>query len=1014
MKLPRLAIENYQFTIIAFILFIVLGIASFMTMPRSEDPEVSPPGTTIVVLYPGATPSDMEELVTDPIEEELNELDDIKELKSTMQDGLAVIQIEFEAGSDPDDKYSDVIQKVNSVKGDLPDDILSIESTKWEVSDVSILQAALVSETAEYKDLQSEGERLEELIESIDGIKEVEVSAYPEQEIRVSVDLNKLAQTKITLSRIVQSIQSSNVNIPGGSVNIGEKKFNIKSSGTYEDLDEIRNTVIDATNGDIIYLKDLADVDFNYEDEKYFARFNDKRCIFVSAAQKPGTNIYTVMDGVKEKIDEFKKGLPADIKLETVLDQTTNVSNRINGFLINLLQGLILVGLVIFFAVGLRESIIVMLAIPISILMGLFFIDTSGYGLQQMTIAGLVIALGLLVDNAIVVTENISRYIELGSSPLEAAKQGTNEIAWAVVSATATTLLAFVPLMMIGDTTGDFIRSMPTIVVFTLTASLIVSLTLTPFLSSRIIKGGIQKKSKLSKLFQSFIDKEYKKRLVAALKYPKTVIAAAVIVLLASFTLFPLIGVSFFPKADRPEFIINVNLPQGTNIDKTNEVVEYVESVLEKEDRVESYAANIGKGNPRIYYNIIQHNEQDNFGQLFVSMAEFDEEKLTELAADLREKFKDYPGARIEVKTFEQGPPVDAPIAIRLIGENLDELRNISLNVEEVFKKTDGVINIDNPMQTTTSDIQIKINRDKAALYGVPMHEIDRTIRMAIEGMTISTYRDKKGEEYDIVVRLPMEKRASMNDFDKIYVSSITGSQVSLSQLAKIEFAASPLLISHYNMNRNVMITADVEEGLNVTETTKAIVSKLKEMHFPKGYSYTVGGEAKTRQSSFGGMFKAILFAILGILAILVLQFRSFSQPLIVFSAIPLALIGSILALLITGYTFSFTAFIGLTSLVGIVVNNSIILVDYSNQLIREGKSVNEAVVEAGSVRFVPIILTTGTTIGGLLPLTFGGSSLWAPMGWTIIGGLFVSTFLTLLIVPVLYKIFTKEKAENK
>ncbi|GAB6282818.1 MAG: efflux RND transporter permease subunit [Ignavibacterium sp.] len=1009
MRLPKLAIENYQFTIIVFVLFIVLGIVSFITMPRSEDPVVSPPGSTIVVLYPGATPTDLEELVVDPIEEELNQLDNIKEIRSQMKDGLAVVEIEFEAGSDADEKYSDVIQKVNIAKGDLPDDILKIDVTKWEVTDVAILQAALVSETAKYKNLQFEGERLKELIENVAGVKEVKVIAYPEQEVRISIDLNKLSQTKIALSRIIQLIQSSNVNIPGGSVDIGEKKFNINTSGSYKDLDEIRNTVIDVSEDNIIYLKDLANVDFTYEDEKYFARFNDERTIFVTVTQKAGTNIYTVMDGIKEKVEMFKTDLPADISYKTVLDQTINVSNRLNGFLINLLQGLVLVGIIVFFAMGFRASIIVMLAIPISILIGLFLLDLSEYGLQQMTIAGLVIALGLLVDNAIVVTENISRYMNKGLKPFNAAVKGTSEIAWAVTSATATTLLAFVPLMMIGDVTGDFIRSMPTIVVFTLSASLLVSLTLTPFLSSRMIRANVEKQSKVVKLLQKLIDTRYKKRVVTALKYPKTVIAIAVAVLLGSLVLFPLIGVSFFPKADRPQFMVNVNLPEGTNIGKTNEVVSYVESVLEKENRVEKYASNIGKGNPRIYYNVIERNEQSNFGQIFITVPEFNEEELMKLASDLRSKFNDYPGARIEVKTFEQGPPVEAPIAIRLIGENLDELRAISLNVENIFKQTDGVININNPLKTTKLDLQIRINQDKAAIYGVPMHEIDKTVRLAIEGMTVSTFRDKNGEDHNIVVRLPIKNKASISDFDKIYISSVTGAQVSLSQLAAVEFTTSPLVINHYKLNRNVLITADVKEGENVTDLTRSIVDQLNEMHFPKGYSFSVGGEAETRQSSFGGMFKAVLLALLGILAVLVLQFRSFTQSLIVFSAIPLALIGSFLALFITGYTFSFTAFVGLTSLVGIVVNNSIILVDYSNQLIREGVSIKEAVVEAGSVRFVPIVLTTSTTIGGLLPLTLGGGTLWAPMGWTIIGGLLVSTILTLIVVPVLYKIFTKE-----
>ena len=325
-----------------------------------------------------------------------------------------------------------------------------------------------------------------------------------------------------------------------------------------------------------------------------------------------------------------------------------------------------------------------------------------------------------------------------------------------------------------------------------------------------------------------------------------------------------------------------------------------------------------------------------------------------------------------------------------------------------MISSTSGTINIDNPLSTSKTDLQVYINRAKAGMMGVPLVDIDRTVRTCIAGMTISQYRDEEGEDYNIVVRLPIDKKSSISNFDRIYVTSIMGAQIPLKQLASIEFKSSPMQISHHNLERNVTITADVVRNYSVDKVTKKIISKLEKYNWPKGYRYHIGGELETRGESFGGIQKAIIIALIGIFGVLVLQFRSFSQPLIVFSAIPFAIIGSILALLITGYSFSFTAFIGLTSLVGIVVNNSIILVDYTNQLRQEGKDLISALKEAGETRFRPIILTTGTTIGGLLPLTLQGGTLWAPMGWTIIGGLLASTFLTLIIVPVLYKIYSK------
>jgi len=374
---------------------------------------------------------------------------------------------------------------------------------------------------------------------------------------------------------------------------------------------------------------------------------------------------------------------------------------------------------------------------------------------------------------------------------------------------------------------------------------------------------------------------------------------------------------------------------------------------------------------------------------------------------ELRNDVENIPGARIEIKEFEQGPPVNAPVEIRLLGNNLDILQSIADDVENIIAGTSGTINILNPLATSKTDLHVDINKDKAGMLGVPLIEIDRTIRASITGLPVSTFRDLEGKEYNIVLRLPFDKKILLSDFDRIFVSSATGYQIPLSQLARIRFKASPIKINHYNLERNVTITADVIGNTSVDKVTSSIIRELDEYSWPRGYRYSVGGEAESREESFGGMLQAILIAIIGIFGVLVLQFRSYLQPLIVFSAIPLAIIGSMLALLITGYSFSFTAFVGITSLIGIVINNSIILVDYTNQLRRKGKDVVSALKEAGEIRFMPIILTTATTVGGLLPLTLGGGTLWAPMGWTIIGGLIMSTLLTLIVVPVLYKTYT-------
>lgn len=1010
MRISELAISNYQFTLIVILLLVISGIASFITMPRSEDPQVAPNGTTVLVIYPGASPTDLEQLVVDPIEEKINELPDIKRIESNCRDSIASIAVEFHTGVDMDETYSELVQKINSIRDELPDEITELDFVRWIMSDhVIVLQLALISETASFAQLEDQAERLKKSLEKVYGVKRIRKWAIPGQEVRVSLHLEKLSQKRISMNQVMASIASGNTNIPGGNLDIGRRRFNIRTSGSYQSLDEIRNIIVHAYGDKVVFLKDIADVQFDYEDNLYLARVNGKRAVFVTVNQKEGTNIFGVMKQIEERMEDFRQKLPPSVSLFTVFDQSESVASRLNRFFSNLLQGLLLVGLVVLIAVGLRPSLIVMLAIPISIFISIGFVDLSGFGLQQMAIAGLVIALGLLVDNAIVVTENISRFMKMGHSPRDAAVRGTGQIGGAIISSTVTTVFAFVPIAMMGYTSGEYIRSMPITVIYTLLASLFIALTLTPYLSSRYLKvRESHKEIPFRKLLNYLIDKTYRPTLKFALSRPKLLLSAVLVVFLLSLFLFQFVGISFFPKAEKPQLIINIDTPEGTNIDRTDEVARAVEAALESRDEVVKYAANIGQGNPSIHYNILSQELVPHHAQFYVELNSYDHNRMAELISELRLEFEAYPGAEIEVKELEQGPPVEAPVAIKILGENLETLREIAGDMEEIFVSTPGTLNVNYPQKFAKTDLHIRINRAKAGMLGIPMIEIDRTIRASIAGMAVSKYRDKEGKEYGIVVRLPYEDKLATADFERIYVTSVRGVHIPLNQVAVLSFKSGPKQLDHYNFDRAITITADVERGFSTDKVTKEIIGQLDEYPWPDGYQYYVAGERESQQESFGGMGRAIVIAMIAIFAVLVLQFRSFSQPLIVFTAIPLAVIGSIFALLITGNTFSFTAFVGLTSLVGIVVNNSIILVDYTNKLRKQGKTAVEALMEAGPVRFVPIVLTTATTIFGLLPLTLRGGTLWGPMGWTIIGGLIVSTFLTLIVVPLLYRLFSR------
>jgi len=1005
MKITDFSVKNYQFTLIVFVALIAIGVNSLLNMPRGEDPDFQAPQFSVVVVYPGTSPKDMEELVADPIEKRMNELDDIKRIVTRIDDGLAVIRVEFKYETDPDKKYQDVVREMDALRTKLPQDILNIDIQKFSPSDVNILQIALMSETTPYKDLEEWSKKLKERLEKIKTLKNVDNWAFPDQQVRVSLQLEKLAQYKIPLNKVLGAIQSENINIPGGSIEMGEKKFNVKTSGNYKSVDEIKNTIVSNVNGKLVYVKDVADVAFNYEEQTYIGRLNGKRAVFVTASRKMGTNIFAVEKEIKPVLDQFQKELPKSIRYDQSFDNAHSVRKRLGGFSRDFSIAIFLV-LLTLLPLGLRASIVVMISIPLSLAIGLFLLDMFHITINQLSIVGMVVALGLLVDDSIVVVENIERYLRMGYSRREAAMAATKQIGLAVIGCTITLIFAFLPLMFLPEGAGDFIRSLPAAVVTTVLASLFVSLTIVPFLSSRILSNHENPEGNLfMRGLKKFIGGSYRRLLHSAISRPITTLLIALAIFAGSLALVPVVGFSVFPASEKPMFLINIETPLGTSLQATDQVARYVENEISHMPDLKNYATNVGRGNPRIYYNIVPQNDVSNYAQLFIQLKETPPAEKRKLIDRLRLRFKDYPNAKIEVKDFEQGPPMEAPIAIRLFSEDLDTLRSLAFRVEDLLKKTPGTIYVNNELTTLKTDLRVKVNKEKAGLLGVPVHDIDQTIRMAVAGLNIGTYRKENGDEYNITVMLPREERQTFDAFSKVYVSSVTGASIPLSQVADIRFETSPVTIKHYDKDRFAVTTAFVQSGYNTGKLTQGLLKQLDTMRFPANSHYVAAGEVEASQESFGGLGTIVLITIFGILGTLILEFKTFRGTLIVLSVIPLGIIGAVLMLLATGYTFSFVAVIGLIALIGIEVKNSILLVDYTDQLRKQGMSLDKAIQEAGETRFVPIILTTLTAIGGLLPLVLENNPLYSPLALVIIGGLISSTLLTRVVTPVLYKL---------
>ncbi|MCR9091551.1 MAG: efflux RND transporter permease subunit, partial [Proteobacteria bacterium] len=779
---------------------------------------------------------------------------------------------------------------------------------------------------------------------------------------------------------------------------------NLRSSGDIEQLDQLRNTVVVSDGNRLVRVGDVADVRWDFGPERHTARLDGERAVYVVANQREKRSAIDTRALIWDTLDRFEAELPGDVRLVRAFDQSRNVEARIGRLTKDFLIALIAVSFTLL-PLGLRSAGLVMVSIPLSLAMGLSALYFTGYTLNQLSIAGFVVALGLLVDDSIVVTENIARYLRLGHDRAEAALLATRQITLAVLGSTATLLFAFLPLLALPGESGNFIRGLPLAVTFTVTASLIVALTIIPFLASRTLPRTTDSEGNLIlRTVMRFIHGVYRPLLKGALRQRWLTLGLSLVAVLATVALVPpAVGLAMFPKADTPQALVQISLPDGSNRMATDRVLREVETILLEQEEVDHVMANLGRGNPQIYYNIFQREVAPNYAEIFLQLKRFDGETTPLFYGRMRDRFEDIAGADIVLREFENGPPTEAPIALRVLGRDLDTLRTLAAQVEDIMRDTPGVRDIVNSQRRTRLDLALNPDEQRLGLLGVDALTLDTTTRIALSGLPAGTVYNARGDDYPIIVRGPMETTARLDSLHDLHVPNAQGAQIPLEQLARIELATSPARIEREQRSRAALVTAFTEPGYNTETLTWDIVERIRALDWPAGYTLDIAGEVESRQEAFGGLGTAILIAVFGILAVLILEFGSFRSMLIVAGVVPLGIMGGLLALLLTNNPISFTAMIGFIALIGIEIKNSILLVDFTNLLRRQGKELREAVIEAGEIRFLPILLTTSTAVAGLLALALADSALYSPLAWVIIGGLISSTLIGRLVTPVMY-----------
>jgi multidrug efflux pump subunit AcrB len=1008
--ITRFFIERWQFTLILFVMLFALGLASVQAIPKSEDPIVKFPGVGVSIVLPGADAEQMERVIAIPIETALNGIEDVDEINSTSAAGLAQISVQFEYGTDPEKKYDEVVRELNVIRPSLPSGIVLLRADRANPAQTNIIQMALVSETAPIRQMEAYARELRDAIQRAPGVQQSEIWGVPAAQVAVTVDLDRLAAYQLPLGAVAEALEREGADLPIGAVESSGRRFNVEATGPFDSLDEIRDTVLRANNGASVMVGDIASVEWSNDEQSHIARYNGKRALFITARAKLGATIFTVVDGIKSRVDAFEPRLPAEIKLERGFDQSETVARRLNSLGRDLSIAIALV-LLTLLPLGFRASLIVMVSIPFSFAIGVTALNLLGYSLNQLSIAGFVLALGLLVDDSIVVTENISRHLRNGLPPREAALEGVREINVAVVGCTAALLLAFVPLLNLPEAAGDFTRSLPMAVVCTIAASLFVALSVIPFLASRILPRKGHSNIFLD-VVMGGIHAIYRPILHLALSMPRITIVVGLALFAATLTLVPKLGFSLFPENDSPYFLLRVELPQGVSVVETDRAVQFADQTLAKRDNITWRFSNAGRGNPRVYYNENASETQSNIGDIYARFDHWEAESGHAELEAIRKELATFPGARFNVKRFLNGPPIEAPIAVRIRGADINVLTDLSAQIERLVTEADGARNVRNPLGEKLIDLDLNINTEAAALRGVAAGAIDQTLRIAIGGARVASFRDPVGDAYPVIVRAPRAERMSVDDINRLYIWTGTGAAAPISEFAKPSLSSGPSRISRFNRERTVTVTAFTEPGRLAGDVTRAVAAKLAPLKLPPGYSVVFGGEAEAQSESFGGFGPAIIIACFGILAVLLLEFGSFSSAAVVAFVIPFGIMGGLIALYIGKESLSYTSIIGFIALVGIEIKNSILLVEFANQERARGTPLREAIEKAGEVRFLPVLLTSMTAIGGMIPLVVERSPLYSPLAMVIIGGLISSTLLARIVTPPLYLLLAPGEAK--
>jgi len=1071
MIISSTAIKNRISVVVLAIIILVAGSYCYNILPRENEPDITIPNVFVSTSYKGVSSSDIETSITIKIEKKLKGLDRVKKIQSASSEGLSQINIEFLPSTDIDDVIQKVKDKVDEAKKELPGD-LEDDPSVFEVnfSELPIVVFSL-SGTCGITRLKEIADDLEEEIESIAGVLEAEVTGGREREIRIEVDPDKLAYYQIPITAFQSVIHSENQNTSGGSIRLGDGRYQLRVPGEFESPEEIYSLVVSTFEGKPVYLKDLARVVDAFKDETSRSRLNGRSAVNITVKKRVGENIIAITDKIDELIEHRQHSWPPETQITKLMDRAKDVRLMIADMENNIISGLILVIIVLFFALGFRNAVLVSLAIPFSMLLSFTILQALGITLNIVVLFSLTLALGMLVDNAIVIIENVYRYIEQGVPRIQAAMKATSEVAYPVIGSTITTLAAFFPMIFWPGIMGEFMKYLPITLIVTLSSSLFVAMVINPALAAIFMRLK-KEKHRLPKLVNADeVSASGEKpveikglMLTLYTRFLKKALSHRLVVLFISFTLLILLfqvwllvvglekPVEFFPDLDPDSAYVNIDPPEGADLEYIDRIIKKVEMAVcgknnvngtlsldlyeasfkpkrhQKAGGEEFYGPSDLNNIEYIYSRAIEtsggvsfdSNLPNHIGIQFLDLEDRKRPSAKSLE-EIRRRVKDIPGARITVAEQEGGPPTGAPINIEISGDDFRVLGNLAKQVQRIIEKVPFIEDVQDDYVEGIPSVRVRIDRQKAALFGLSTNAIGFALKTAYKGLDISSYHEGD-EDFDITVTLNEDDRHVTDVLHKLMLPTPSGQIVPLTTIASIDYSGTIGDIVRINHDRVVTVKANVDEtNVPGPVARQQAEELLKDFQLPAGYKIQFTGEFEFQNESEEFLTKAFIIAVFLIFLILVTLFNSVAQPVIIMTSVLLSLGGAFLGLTVIKSPFGIImSGVGVISLAGVVVNNAIVLIDYVNKLRQRGMKIKDAVISAGATRLRPVLLTAITTVLGLLPMVTGVSydfhkmsislvsastQWWQNMAIVVIFGLVIATFLTLVIVPVLYSL---------